>query len=359
MTELQATVVEATHTRAGALCGRLMAELGADVVMVEPPGGHPLRSIDDDEARAEHYFEVFGVGKRSVVVDDPVDEPIFDELVSVSDVFITDREAEAAGPFGEGPIREHNEDVIYCSVTPYGRAGSSQSLAGGDIAVQATSGVTATSGFPDSLPAVSAAPVASTFSAFAACGSIVAAMYAEDPGLSIDVSAQDAVLPLLTTLLPEYFATGEVVERSGNQHPITAPWNAFRAADGWVYVIAYIDRDWERFVDLLGREDLKGDERFESVSRRRKHAEVINAAVAEWVRERTVEEVSSSMESANLTAVAVGDVEDAFEDANLEHRGMVVDSGGHRIAGSPFKMSESPGTVSGSAPTLGEDGESR
>lgn len=351
---LDITVVEATHTRRGALCGRLLAELGAEVVLVEPPSGHPLRSVVEDSNRAKHYFEAFGAGKHSIVVEDPASATAYDDLVATADVFVTDREATAAGPFGESEVRARTDSVIYCSVTPYGRAGLRDSHLDTDLAVQAATGITATSGFPDSLPAASAGPVAATFGAFVACGSVVAALYGGNQESTIDVSTQDAVLPLLTTLLPEYFATGESVGRTGNQHPIAAPWNAFEAEDGWLYIVAYIDRDWERLTEAIDRPELASDDRFASVSKRREHADTINEIVQAWVGERSVEDVVGRLNEEDLTAVAIGHVDGAFEDENLVHRGMRVEANGNVVAGSPLAMSASPGEVRRSAPSLGD-----
>lgn len=348
------TVLEDSRTIHGAMCGRLLAELGAEVIMVEPPGGHPLRTVSDDPETAAHYFETVGVGKRSVVVDADADGIAID-LLEAADVLVTDR-VDPGSPFDEQTATEHNPDLVYCSVTPFGRRGPSRNEAADDLVVQATTGISDTTGFPEGPPAATAAPVGATFGAFAGCGAVIAALLGDAPDRSIDVSLQDSLLPLLTTLLPEYFATSEPVTRSGNQHPITAPWNAYRAADGWVFIIAYTDRDWEQFARLIDRPELIDDERFSSVGDRRTHAETIDEIFRSWVDGRSVADVIETFDREDLTAVAIADVDEAFDDANLEHRGMLVESNEHAIAGSVFALSESPGDVASPAPALDERG---
>lgn len=343
------TALERSGHPRGALCGRLLGELGADVVMVEPSDGHPLRSATGDASVDAHYFETFGVGKESLAVDDCRASPVVDDLLDAADVVVVD---ESPPPAGLGAERVHERDpsTVYCAVTPFGLSGPASDRPGGELAVQASAGLTGTSGFPDGAPAASAAPVAATFAAVVGCGSVIAALEADERECVLDLSTQDAVVPLLSTILPEYFATREPVARSGNQHPIAAPWNAYRADDGWVFFIAYIDRDWDRCIEMIDRPDLRGDERFETVADRREHAGDIDAVLEEWVADRTVEDVVAAAESHGLMAVAVSDVEAAFDDDNLAYRDMTVESGGHRIAGSPFALSRTPGRVGDPAP---------
>lgn len=345
------TVVEYTHSLGGALCGRLLAEFGADVVLVEPPSGHALRGLDpEDDA---HVFEIVAAGKRSIVVEDR-DEARLADLLGGADVFLTDRRGLAAGLDAEA-VGRYNADLIYCSVTPFGRAGRNAGREGEDPTVQAMSGLAATTGFPGRPPAVTAAPVAAAMGAIVGCGSVLLQVFDRSDG-RIDVSAQDAVMPLLTTFLPEFFATGESVEAIGNHHPIIAPWNTYRARDDWVFFIGLTDRDWERFLAMADRDDLRDDPRFESAHKRRQHVDEIDAIVGEWISRYTVEEVIDLSDEYDLTAAPIHDVVRAFEDGNLEYRNMVIESNGHTIAGSPFAMSRSPGRVASPAPDLGERG---
>jgi CoA:oxalate CoA-transferase len=339
------TVVESTASLTGALCGRLLAELGADVVLAEPPSGHPLRSLDDDG----HFFETVAVGKRSVVVEAWSDR-IGTELLGGAEVFLTDQHGVDASV-----VAERNPDAIYCAVSPFGRDGPNADRDAEDPTVQAASGITATTGFPDRPPAITAAPIAAAFGAIVGCGGVLVDLYegASDP---IDASAQDAVLPLLTTFLPEHLVTGDPVEAIGNRHPIVAPWNTYEAADDWVFFAGLTDRDWERFLTMAGREDLADDPRFETAHKRRQNVDEIDAIIGDWIGQHTVEEVIDATERHDLTAAPIHDVREAFADENLDYRDMVLESSGHTIAGSPLAMSETPGRVAGPAPDIGGDG---
>lgn len=343
------TVVEVTNSLGGALCGRLLAEFGADVVLVEPPTGHVLRALDREDDG--HFFETVAAGKRSVVVEDDEVE-VIGELLAGADVFLTDRRGEELGLDAES-IDRHNASAIHCSVTPFGRTGRNADYAGEDPTVQAMSGLAATTGFRGRPPAVTAAPVAAAMGAIVGCGSVLLEVYDRSDG-RIDVSSQDAVMPLLTTFLPEFFESGDPVSASGNHHPIIAPWNTYRAKDDWVFFIGLTDRDWDRFLTMADREDLRNDPRFESAQKRRQHVDDIDAIVGEWIAQHTVEEVIDFADEHDLTAAPIHDVVQAFADENLAHRGMVIESNGHTIAGSPFALSRTPGRIGSPAPELDE-----
>jgi crotonobetainyl-CoA:carnitine CoA-transferase CaiB-like acyl-CoA transferase len=346
------TVIEYSHAPAGAKCGRLLAELGATVVLLEPPEGHPLRGVVDDGATAAHYFETLMAGKQSVVVE-PGGTSVESDLIEAGDVFLTDYEDPPNDALATA-VAGDSADLLFCSITPFGLEGDSPRPNATESVVQATTGVTATSGFPDGPPAVTAVPIAASMAAIVGCGSVLARLYEGSDAGRIDVSMQDAILPLMTTFLPEYFATEEPVGRSGNRHPLAAPWNTYRAADDWVYFIAWTDDHWERFLEMADRDDLAGDDRFASNQARQQHVEAVDGIVQDWIDGRTVAEVIEAAEEHGLTAAAISDVADTLADRNLEYRGMLTDSGGHRIAASPFVMSETPGRIRSPAPDVDE-----
>ncbi|MFB6310168.1 MAG: CaiB/BaiF CoA transferase family protein [Salinirussus sp.] len=337
-------VVEATQSVAGAMAGRLLAEFGADVVLLEIGNGHPIRHLEDGAA-GDQYVEALLAAKRSLLVDDVDSEAVTDVLAG-ADVLITD---------DHHPLNADDNRLLTCHIIPFGTEMAS-AYGAADPLVMARTGITATSGFPDGAPAATAVPIASALGAIVACGSIVARLYDSGDGGEIEVSLRAAILPLLTTFVPAAMASGESAGRSGNRHPLSAPWNTYRANDGWVYLIAWTDEHWQRFLELADREDLEGDERFETNRDRRRHAETVDEVVEEWVADHTVGEVVELAEDHGLTATSIRDVAAAFTDENLHHRGMVVESNGHRIPGSPLALTETPGRVDSPAPAPGGDG---
>ena len=332
------TVVERSQSPRGAMCGRLLSDFGASVHLIEEPDGHPLRSLTGDAETDEHIFKMYCVNKSGVHTDGQYSK--FEDLIKTADVFIIDT-PNPQDKYSESTLRDINPDITYCSITPYGRTGPLAEKDGDNMTTQAMSGISHTTGFEGGKPALTAAHIGATFASLVGLGSIIYSLSDEDGEDSIDISVQDALLPLNRTFLGKYFGTGQQIDRSGNQHPLVAPWNAFEAEDGWVFLIAYTNRDWKRLLDLLGRQDLDGDPRFSSMAKRKANVDEINDIIEQWVSKRSVSDILELADDHGVVATEIKDVQQAFTHPNLDHRQMTTDLDGDLVVRPPLSLEQS------------------
>ncbi|MGH3466876.1 MAG: CaiB/BaiF CoA transferase family protein [Thermocrispum sp.] len=310
-------VVEIGSRDAVAACGGLLAQLGAEVVLAEPP-----------RPPAEHKWSdraVTAAGKRSVVIDrsSPADRDLFQELVAGADVVLLstdlsddDRELwEFPRPGGQ----------IQCDITAFGHDGPLAGDPASEACVEARCGVAETTGRRDGAPAVLGAPLLEMESAVYAAASVIAALRVRRRhgfGQRIDIALHDVGVNALAAFLPLPFS-GRVATRNGNRHPTLSPWNAYQARDGWVVICAPTNDQWSRLCAVLGRPEMVHDTRFTSTTGRMEHANDIDDVVGAWVAAQSVEACVDTLTRAVIPSGPVVPVAELAAEPNLRHRGMV------------------------------------
>ncbi|MBI4191754.1 MAG: CoA transferase [Betaproteobacteria bacterium] len=360
-------VIELAEGWVGPLCGRLLAELGAQVIKVEPSEGDWLRSTWPEAPGGDgSAFHLTSTQKQSVVLNhraDSADGRHLRALLMSSDVMIVDRNWFAKNSLA-GQIQQLLVDapqLIVCSLTPFGRVGALSSWVGSDLVVQAMSGIMATTGFPDDPPTRAGPTIADHAGALYGAASILAALHFRDRtgyGQDIDISMHDCLVNYMFQFLSSYFVTGLPSSRQGNRHLTCAPWNAYPCQDGWVVVSTVTDQQWETVAGLCGRGELVVDPRFRTRQERMRHVDDVDAIVRRWTLQHTVVQATTKMNHQGIPAAPIYGLDDLLGDQNFRGRQMIVDlegSGGYRIktSGSLFKLSETPGRVDTPAPKLG------
>ncbi|MGR3755716.1 MAG: CaiB/BaiF CoA transferase family protein, partial [Tranquillimonas sp.] len=264
---------------------------------------------------------------------------------------------------GYEALREINPRLVYCEISGFGRTGPYAERGGFDLIAQGMSGLMSITGEgPGRPPVKPGAPISDITAGILAamgCAAAYARAQATGEGQKVDTSLFEAGITLTYWQSAIAFATGEAPQPMGSAHPLNAPYQAFRTADGWINVGAANQRNWLRFLDVIGAPELDADPRFGSNSDRMQNlpalVEILNGHL---VRE-TTQTWLDRMEAAGLPAGPVLNVREMHEDPQARAREMIVETeharaGGVRTLGLPVKFSETPGGVRRAAPLLGQ-----
>jgi crotonobetainyl-CoA:carnitine CoA-transferase CaiB-like acyl-CoA transferase len=368
-------VLDLTRMLAGPYCTMLLADLGADVVKVEPPGGDTTRRTPPfppaDELKAfGGYFASINRNKRSIALDLKIDEAreVLTKLADGADVLVENFRPGVMERLGLAyeSLRERNPRLVYASVRGFGdpRTGESPyaQWPAYDVTSQAWGGLMGITGLEDGKPVKTGPGVGDVFPAtLCAVGVLAALHHAERTGEGqyVDVSMVDGILSLCERIVYQYSFGGEVPRPEGNGHPLLAPFDLFATSDGWVSIAAPADAQWARLVDLIGRPELMEDERFKVGTTRARHAREVRELVGEWTAAHTSAEVLAVL-GGHVPVAPVNSIEDLFADPHPHAREMLVEvehpgtNERMTIAGTPIKLTETPSGVRHRAPLLGE-----
>jgi CoA:oxalate CoA-transferase len=354
-------------------CGRILAELGADVIKVEPAQGDTMRLLMM-LAGADKVLSVVNAGKRGLKLNlkSAGGPELLRKLVAASDVLLENFVPGTMERLGLGwdDLSRINPRLIYASISGFGTTGPRGDRPAFDIIAQATSGIMDALEMPDRPPPVFFADLVS--GAYAALG-IMAALFARERsghGQRIDVSMQDV-------MYAHHFrahtlrALGDDLERSSRilgrsiDHLLTDAddplpfWSSYLASDGFVAVVALTEGQWARLMRAVGREDLVKDPRLSSFVARVRNAALGVEVLSEWVGSRTADEVVEVLTAARVPCGKVCSTPAANEDPQLAERGMYhtvrhTRLGEIGVPGPALKMSRTPTTVESPHPDLGQ-----
>ncbi|USZ71910.1 succinyl-CoA:mesaconate CoA-transferase [Natronosalvus halobius] len=366
-------VLDLTQVLAGPYCTMLLADMGADVVKIERPGGDLIRpnppfvESAQDEAYGG-YFQSVNRGKRSLELDLGAerDREAFLSLVEEADVVVENYRAGTMERFDLGyeTLAEHNSALIYSSIRGFGdpRTGEThrQGQPSFDLVAQALGGVMEITGQEDGPPTKVGPGIGDLFTATLNCVGILAALHHRErtgEGQYVDTAMYDAMISMTERAIYQHSYTGEAPTRQGNSHPTLFPYDAFEAADGHVVIAAFSSNHWTALCETMDRPDLAAE--YPDAPSRLSNRELLRAAILEWTRERTCEELCDALEG-RVPVAPVQDTADIFDDPHVYAREMLVpvaQPGADReveISGSPIKMSETPPRPRGRAPLLDE-----
>jgi crotonobetainyl-CoA:carnitine CoA-transferase CaiB-like acyl-CoA transferase len=369
------TVVDLTRVLAGPYCTMLLADLGADVIKVEPPEGDVARTSgpfrEDDELRSYGgYFQSTNRNKRSIAVDlrTPDGANLLRRLASTADVLVENFRPGVMDKLGLSyeSLSELNPKLVYGAIRGFGdpRTGDNPYLdrPAFDVVAQAMGGLMSINGHADGPPTKVGPGIGDLFpAALTAVGVLAAVIEARTTGQGrfVDVSMYDSVVSLCERIVHQYSFTGRVPGRDGNDHPLLAPFGVFRARDGWVAIGAPLDKQWAQLCNFMGRPELAADPDYATNAARVIHRDEVRAVVEGWTITRTRSGIVSELGD----TVPVGPVnaaDDLARDPYLALRGMLVDleqpgsAESVTVAGQAIKVlgfTEEPFTR---APLLGE-----
>ncbi|MBA3875899.1 MAG: formyl-CoA transferase [Anaerolinea sp.] len=365
-------VVDCSTVLAGPYCTMLLADLGADVVKVEPPEGDATRGwgppwVGDAAAgtRTAAYFLAVNRNKRSLRLDlrTEAGRDVLRRLLARGDVLVENFRAGgfARLGFSESVLRDLNPALVHLAIGGYGIGGPDAAKPGYDFVIQAVSGLMSITGRPDGEPTKVGVAISDVVSGLFGTVAVLAGLLAKPRagGQRVDVSLLQSTLAILVNQAQNAFVTGRSPGRRGNAHPNIVPYETFRTADGEIAVAVGSERQWPRFCEALGVPDLTADPRFATNGDRVEHRAELVPILAACIMAATSTEWLARLDAAEVPVGPLLDVLDAFSTPQAEAVRARVPMA-HPALGrvdqvrSPFDFSATPAAVRTPPPLLGE-----
>ena len=361
-------VLELAQIMAGPTCGMLLADMGADVVKVEKlPGGDDARGYREPLVNGVSApFMMLNRNKRGMALNlkAPAGRDVLLRMVRSADVLTENYRRGTLEKLGIGydVLAAQNPGLIYCAVSGYGRTGPDADKGGFDLIAQGFAGLMSITGEPGGPPIKTGNSVADINAGILAAVGILAA-YAHKlktgQGQVVDTSLMEAALQQTYWHAAIYFATGVSPAATGSAHLLTAPYQAFRASDGWINIGGANQANWERIADALGHPEWRGDPRFATNSARMANLAALTGAMNDVLATRTKAEWIAAFDAAGVPVGPVHSIGEALEHPQTRARDMIVDlehpqAGPTRALGCPVHFSRTPTQITRPAPLLGE-----
>lgn len=359
-------VVELGMLLAGPFTGRLLGDMGAEVIKVEPPGKpDPLREWGKARYQGRSlWWPVQSRNKKCVTLDLRTEkgQRLLLDLVRRSDVLVENFRPGTLEKWNLGweTLSEANPGLVLCRVSGYGQTGPYAPRAGFASVAEAMGGIRHINGFPGEPPPRMHISLGDSLAGMFAAQGILAALYRRDAlgggrGQVVDVSLLESCFALLESMVPEYDRLGIVRGPGGTGLQGVAPSNIFESRDGkWVVIAANADNVFRRLCEAIGQPELADDERFSNHLARGDHQEEIEGIVAAWAEQRDADEIDRVLNEAGVICGPIYTIADIFEDEHVRAREMLVEHedpefGAYLGPGIVPKFSETPGEVRWSA----------
>ena len=361
-------VLDLSRVLAGPWGTQTLADLGADVWKVEPPGGDDTRSWMPPEIGGEStYFLCCNRSKRSLVIDlkHPDGQAILRDLASRADVLVENLRRGVLGRYGLDyeTLAAGNPGLIYCSVSGYGRTGPRADEPGYDFAIQAESGLMSITGEPDGQPMKLGIAITDILTGMNTSQAILAAILARGRsgrGQFIDISLLESAVSVLANVASAHLATGGAPRRFGNAHPTIVPYQLFDTADGVLALAVGNDRQFRLMCrDVIDRPDLATDPRFATTVARATNREELISTLETVFKTRPTAIWIAELRAADVPAGDVRTVQAALASPEIAERGFVAAvpdavHGSLRLLASPLGLRGTPPREPVAPPRLGE-----
>ncbi|MBI2877539.1 MAG: CoA transferase [Candidatus Tectomicrobia bacterium] len=379
-------VLDLTRFLSGPYCTLILGGLGAEVIKIEEPGiGDPTRDTYPFAGKAGVTIErssdedlSLGIlhrarNKKSITLNlkSEKGKELFRELVRRADVLVENFAAGVMERLGLAyeVLREINPRMIYCSISGFGHTGPNRDFTAFDPVIQAMSGATAMTGFPEGPPVRPGIAAGDTTAPFHALVGILTALHWRErtgQGQAVDISMQDCLFFTLPDSV-ELYAAGDLPRRAGNTHlnpggRRTAPFNLYRTRDGEFVICGSTEKQWNGVLQAIGREDLIGDPRYAQKSQRGTRADEVDLLIQGWAEQRSLQEALEVLREQRVPCGPVLGIDQLMGDPQIRAREMAValehptlgQLDGLQGLGLPVKLSQTPGKFDRPAPLLGQ-----
>ncbi|MGV0837200.1 CaiB/BaiF CoA transferase family protein [Mycolicibacterium thermoresistibile] len=359
-------VLELGTLIAGPFAGRLLGDMGAEVIKIELPNApDPLRTWGHAELDGHHFFwTVHARNKKAITLNlrEPAGRQLFLELVERSDIVVENFRPGTLEKWdlGYDVLSARNEGVILVRVSGYGQTGPDAHKAGYASVAEAASGLRHLNGFPGGPPPRLALSLGDTLAGMFAAQGAMAALYRRSvtgTGQIVDAALTEACLAVQESTIPDYHIGGVVRGPSGTRLEGIAPSNIYRSADGsWVVIAANQDTVFRRLCVAMGRPELATDERFATHVARGRNQDELDKIIGDWAADRQPGDIIETLSTAGVIAGPINTVAEVVDDPQLRARGMIAEHFDERIErpvlgpGVVPVLSESPGTIRNAGP---------
>jgi crotonobetainyl-CoA:carnitine CoA-transferase CaiB-like acyl-CoA transferase len=352
-------VLDCTHVIAGAYCSLILADLGADVIKIEPPAGETTRGHPGAPFRA---FDFVNRNKRAIALDLTTEAgaAVVRRLAETADVFVENYRPGSLDRMGLGyaALKAVNPRIVYASVSGFGLDGPYRDRGGFDLIAQAMSGIMSFTGEEGSDKPVAAGVPLSDLNAgvFAALG-VLAALRHRDltgEGQQVETSLLESALAYTVWETGLYLTTGEVAKRQGTRHRLAAPYEALRTADGHMVVGVNNQRLWLRFCEAIGAPELATDEAFERPNRRVRNRDALQARLEAVLAKDTTANWLARLEAQGVPAGPLNTIAEAWADPQVQARGLLAEVAGRKFVRTPIKLHGTPVAVTRGPAEVGE-----
>ena len=359
-------VLELGTLIAGPFAGRLLGDLGAEVIKVEPPGApDPLRTWGQAEKDGHHFFwTVHARNKKAITLDlrQQRGRELFLELVALSDIIVENFRPGTLEKWNLGydVLRERNRGIILVRVSGYGQSGPDAQRAGYASVAEAVSGLRHLNGFPGGPPPRLALSLGDTLAGMFAAQGALAALHRRSitgEGQIVDAAITESCLAIQESTIPDYDVAGIVRGPSGTRLEGIAPSNIYRTADGsWVVIAANQDTLFRRLCEAIGRPELSTDDRFATHVARGRNQDELDVIIGDWAAGKQPQDIIDALTAAGVVAGPINTVAEVVDDPQLRARGMLVEHYDERIGrgvlgpGIVPQLSATPGSVRTAGP---------
>ena len=362
-------VLDLTQVMAGPFCCMNLADMGADVVKVEPPGrGDQARGSMGFAMKGEDSAAFLAVNrnKRSMTLNLKSEEgrEVFYRLAETADVVVENFRPGVTRKLGVDydSLAERNPAIIYASISGFGQTGPYAQRPGYDLIAQGMSGVMSVTGEPGGNPVKCGIPIGDLGAGLFCANAILSAYIGRlqtGRGQYIDTSLFEAALALSVWETAELWATGNIPQPFGSAHRLTAPYQALRTSDGYMTVGGNNQKLWKLLCDAIGRPELVEDDRFATNTDRMDNRPELVEELEATLTSRTTDEWVTTLLDAGVPAGPINNYQEVFDDPHTQARGMLAEvshpvEGAVRVLGIPAKLSDTPGQIRRPPPLLGE-----
>lgn len=359
-------IIDLTRVLSGPFCTMILGDLGADVIKVEAPDGDTVRGQGVERDGLTWYFAGYNRNKRSIVLDLKSDHgrETLTALIAGADALVDNFRPGVLDRLGFGPerLQEIRPGLVTCAITGFGADGPYRDRPAFDFIAQAMSGFMSTNGRADDPPLRTGLPMGDLVAGLYGALAVTSALMRRERfggAEHADVSLTNSMISLLSYLALDYFAGGRVPARSGNDHPIAAPYGLFRTKDETIAIAPNDDVFFGRLMDALGLSEAKSDPDFRSNQHRVRNRARLNAMVEDVLARHGANHWIEVLNAAGIPSSRVNTIESVFADPQVVSQEMAIDvpHPGHgtvRMLGFPMKFRNAPCQVRRPAPDLGQ-----
>jgi crotonobetainyl-CoA:carnitine CoA-transferase CaiB-like acyl-CoA transferase len=352
-------VLDCTHVIAGAYCSLILADLGADVVKIEPPGGESTRGITGAAFRA---YDFVNRNKRAIALDLTTERGagVLRKLAETADVFVENYRPGSLDRMGLGyaALAKINPRLVYCSVSGFGLDGPYRERGGFDLIAQAMSGLMSYVGEKGSeAPCSTAVPISDLNAGVFGAVGILAALqsrHATGKGQHVETSLLESALAYTIWETGKYLTTGEIAVRTGTRHRLAAPYEALKTADGHMVVGVNSQRLWRRFCEAIGAPGLAEEAGFNSAGGRVANRDALQARIESILVADTTAAWLAKLEARGVPAGPLNNIAQAWDDPQIKARGLLAEVDGRQFVRTPIKLHDTPVALNRGPAEVGE-----